>query len=271
MKILFCGDIVGASGRQIVLSKLPFLKTQLNLDVIIVNAENAAHGFGLTQGICHDLFKAGVDVITTGNHAFDHREIMPYMDHEKRLIRPLNYPKQTPGRGFTIISTLKGQKVLVVNLMGRVFMDPLDDPFALVDDLLKTYPLKTSVHAIVVDMHAEASSEKMAMGHFLDGRVSFVVGTHTHVPTADYQIFPHGSGYITDVGMCGDYDSVVGMDKTVPLYKFTRKLPPQKRMEPANGPGTLCGVYVETCDTTGLTLSIKPIRIGPRLDPYLPS
>ncbi len=266
MRILFCGDVVGQSGRDVVIKNLPLLNEKLKLDCVIVNAENAAHGFGITAGICRDLYKAGTHVISTGNHAFDHRDIMAHMNSDKNIIRPINYPAATPGRGYTVFTTPRGKKVLVVNVMGRLFMDALDDPFAAMEEVFKTYTLGGLVDAIVVDIHAEATSEKMAMGHFCDGRASLVVGTHTHIPTADCQILPKGTAYMTDAGMCGDYNSVVGMEKDIPLYKFTRKTPPPARMQPATGIGTLCGVFVETDDVTGLAKIIKPIRIGARLD-----
>jgi metallophosphoesterase (TIGR00282 family) len=267
MKILFCGDIVGRSGRDAVQEHLPSICKSLDIDFVIMNAENAAHGFGLTKTICQGFYDTGVDVITTGNHVWDQKEIIGYIDHDKRLLRPLNYPDTAPGRGYTVIPNSKGKNVLVINAMGRLFMDPLDDPFAAVDAVLKKYPLGSSgIGAIVVDFHGEATSEKMCMGHFCDGRVSLVVGSHTHIPTSDAQILPGGTAYQTDAGMCGDYNSVVGMEKTAPLLRFTRKVPTE-RMKPAQGPGTLCGVFVETDDATGLARSIHPIRIGGRLIP----
>ncbi|MBM3632984.1 MAG: TIGR00282 family metallophosphoesterase [Alphaproteobacteria bacterium] len=270
MKILFCGDIVGRSGRDIVQEHIPRICEELGIDFVIVNAENAAHGFGVTKGICQDLYKIGVDVITTGNHIWDQKEIISYIDQDKRLLRPLNFPTLTPGRGYTIVPNKKGKDVLVMNAQARLFMDTLDDPFPAVEAVLKKYPLGSgSIGAIVLDFHGEATSEKMAMGHFCDGRVSLVVGTHTHIPTADAQILPGGTAYLTDAGMCGDYNSVVGMDKTVPLLKFTKKMPTE-RMQPAQGPGTLCGVFVETDDGTGLAISISPVRVGPRLSPAWP-
>lgn len=271
MKILFCGDVVGKSGRDVLLAHITQLKRDLSIDCVIVNGENAAHGFGITSAICHDFYKVGVDVISTGNHVFDNKDVWPFLDQNKSIIRPINYPASAPGKGFTIFTTSRGKKILVVNVMGRVFMDPLDDPFAAIENLLKTYVLGGLVNAIVVDVHAEVTSEKMAMGHFCDGRVSFVVGTHTHVPTADHQILPNGTAYMTDAGMCGDYNSVVGMDSAVPLFKFTRKLPPPARMQPASGPGTLCGVFVTLDDQTGLAKDIQPLRIGGRLSPTIPS
>lgn len=269
MRILCCGDIVGKAGRDVLCQHLPYLKEALRVDCVIVNGENAAHGFGITAGIVKDLYKAGVDVITTGNHAFDNRDIMATMNSDKMLIRPINYPPATPGRGLTIFQTAKGKKILVVNVMGRVFMDALDDPFAAMDQVFKTYVLGGLVDGIVVDMHAETTSEKMAMGHFCDGRASLVFGTHTHVPTADHHILNKGTAYISDLGMCGDYDSVVGMEKDIPLFKFTKRLPPPKRMQPATGQGTLCGIFVEI-DTNGLAATIQPIRIGGKLAQVMP-
>ncbi len=270
MRILFCGDIVGRSGRDAVKDHIPRACQDLSIDFVIVNAENAAHGFGITKGICQDLYKIGVDVITTGNHIWDQKEIISYIDQDKRLLRPINYPATTPGRGYTMVPNRKGKDVLVINAQGRLFMETLDDPFPAIDALLKKYPLgSSSMGAIILDFHGEATSEKMAMGHFCDGRVSLVVGTHTHIPTADAHILPHGTAYQTDAGMCGDYNSVVGMDKTVPLLKFIRKMPTD-RMQPGQGPGTLCGVVVETDDATGLAKSIHPIRAGAHLSPAWP-
>lgn len=271
MRILFCGDIVGRSGRDAVSAYVPQLCQDWQVDFLVVNGENAAHGFGITKGICQDLFNLGVDVITTGNHIWDQKEIIAAIDQEKRLLRPLNYPPTAPGRGYTIVPNRKGKDVLVINAMGRLFMETLDDPFPAVDAVLKKYPLgSSSIGAIILDIHAEATSEKMAMAHFCDGRVSLVVGSHTHIPTADTQILPGGTAYQTDAGMCGDYNSVVGMDKTVPILKFTRKMPTE-RMQPAQGPGTVCGVLVETEDATGLAKSIHPIRIGGRLSQSVPT
>lgn len=270
MRILFCGDIVGRSGREAVATYIPQLFQDLKLDFVIMNAENAAHGFGVTKTICQELYNLGVDVITTGNHIWDQKEIVSHIGQDKRLLRPLNFPPTNPGQGYALVPSRNGKDVLVINAQARLFMDASDDPFLAVDALLKKYPLgRGSLGAIVLDFHGEATSEKMAMGHFCDGRVSLVVGTHTHVPTADAQILPQGTAYQTDAGMCGDYDSVVGMDKTVPLLRFTRKMPTE-RMAPAQGPGTLCGVFVETDDATGLATSIHPVRLGGRLSPALP-
>lgn len=262
MKILFCGDIVGKAGRDVVHALIPQLKKEYHLNCVIVNGENAAHGFGITASICKDLYKHGVDVITTGNHAFDNREIMSTFNSDTKIVRPLNYPQGTPGRGFTVFTTQRGEKILIVNVMGRTFMDPLDDPFAAMETLFKTYVLKGLVDAMVVDFHAQATSEKMAMGHFCDGRASFVVGTHTHIPTADHHILAKGTAYQTDAGMCGDYNSVIGMEKDVPISKFIKKLPSPTRMQPAGGPATLCGTFVEIDKKTGLAKKIAPIRLN---------
>ena len=269
MRLLFCGDLVGRSGREIVLQQLPELRRRLQLDFVIVNGENAAGGFGITRKICEELYEAGADVVTGGNHSWDQKETLAFIDSEPRLLRPLNFPPGTPGRGAGLF-TAGQRKVLVINVMGRLFMDPLDDPFQAVEQTLNRYRLGATVDAIVVDIHAEATSEKMAMGHALDGRVSLVVGTHTHVPTADAQVLPGGTAYQTDAGMCGDYNSVIGMDKQVPIQRFTRKLPTE-RMSVAQGPGTLCGVFVETDDRSGLARRVEAVRVGERLQEQLPA
>lgn len=261
MRILFLGDLVGRDARDAAHAAIPRLKKDMALDAVIVNAENAAHGFGLTPQICTDLYAAGADAVTTGNHIWDQREIIPHIERDAKLLRPLNFPDNTPGRGATVIETPRGGKILVVNLMARLFMDALDDPFAAMDKLLKFHRLGGDVQAIVVDFHGEASSEKQAMGYHLDGRVSLVVGTHTHVPTADARVLPKGTGYQTDAGMCGCYDSVIGMESSIALAKFTRKMPGE-RLRPAEGPVTLCGVVIETDDKTGLCKSIAPLRQG---------
>src|SRR6478752_2102645 len=244
MNILFLGDIVGKPGRDVVHAELPALRHSLKLDFVIANGENAAGGFGLTRAISEEFFGMGIDVISTGNHWADQKEILTYIDKEDRILRPRNYPRGTPGRGANLYQTPAGS-VLVINIMGRVYMDALDDPFAAVDEELSACPLSEAADAIVVDMHAETTSEKMAMGHFCDGRASLVVGTHTHVPTADAQILPGGTAYQSDAGGCCDYDSVIGMDKAEPLQRFVRKLS-STRFSPATGPATVCGVFVET-------------------------
>ena len=270
MRILFCGDVVGRSGREVLRDHVPRLRRELGLDFVIVNAENAAGGFGITKAICADLFTYGADVVTTGNHVWDQRETVGFIDAEPRLLRPQNFPPGTPGRGSGLFAAARGRRVMVLNIMGRLFMDPLDDPFAAAERELSAQRLGATVDAIVVDFHAEATSEKMAMGHFLDGRVSLVVGTHSHVPTADCQVLRNGTAYQTDAGMCGDYDSVIGMEKTIPIARFTRKLPTD-RLTAAEGEATLCAVYLETDDKSGLAKKVSPVRVAGRLAPHWPA
>jgi metallophosphoesterase (TIGR00282 family) len=268
MRILFLGDVIGKPGRDVVHAELPRLIETLKLDFVILNGENAAGGFGLTRAIANEFFALGVDCITTGNHWADQREILTFIGDEDRVLRPRNLPKGAPGKGANLYQARSGQSILVVAPLGRVFMEPQDDPFAAVDSELNACPLGEAADAIVVDMHAEATSEKMAMGHFCDGRVSLVVGTHTHIPSADAQIFPGGTAYQTDAGACADYDSVIGMDKYEPLNRFTKKLP-GNRYTPATGPATLCGVFVET-NAKGLAARIDPVRVGGRLKQAVP-
>jgi metallophosphoesterase (TIGR00282 family) len=269
MRILFIGDIVGRSGRAIVLERLPSLITQWKLDLVVINGENAAGGFGITEAIYNELIDAGADAITLGNHAWDQREALVFIERAPRLIRPVNFPKGTPGRGAALVETKNGKRALVINAMGRIFMDPLDDPFAAIERELAACPLGTSADAIIVDMHCEASSEKQAMGYFCDGRASLVVGTHTHVPTADHRILPGGTAFMTDAGMTGDFDSVIGMAKDEPLNRFLRKIPSAK-FEPAMGPATLCGLAVETDDATGLAVKVGAVRLGGGLEEARP-
>lgn len=261
MRIAAFGDIVGRSGRQALIDRLPALRRRLKLDFVVVNAENAAGGFGVTAAICGALLEAGADVLTTGNHAFDQRDELSIYDNEDRILRPVNFPKSNPGRGAGLYPCKDGRNVLVLHAQGQVSMHPSDDPFAAVEAALSGTVLGRDADAIVVDFHAEATSEKQAMGHFLDGRVSLVFGTHTHTPTADHRILAGGAAYITDLGMCGDYDSVIGMEKTEPLNRFLTKMPVQ-RFQPAAGDATLCGVIVDTDDKTGLAKAIEPIRLG---------
>lgn len=272
MRFAFFGDIVGRSGREGLAEHLPTLRRQLQLEFVIVNAENAAAGFGITESTANELFDAGADCLTLGNHSWDQKEALTYIVREPRLIRPLNYPAfaAAPGRGSQLFDTESGKRVLVVNLLGRVFMDALDDPFAAVDRELEACPLGAVADAIIVDIHAEATSEKMAMGHFCDGRASLVVGTHSHVPTADAQVLPGGTAYQTDAGACADYDSVIGNQKEEPLRRFTTRIS-GGRYKPAEGPATVCGVFVETDPTTGLARRIEPIRVGGRLKQTVPS
>jgi hypothetical protein len=269
LRILFVGDVVGKAGRTAVLDHLPGLVRDWALDLVIVNGENSAGGFGITEAIYQELLDAGADAITLGNHAWDQREALVFIERAPRLIRPANFPRGTPGRGSALIETKRGQRALVINAMGRVFMTPFDDPFAVIARELEACPLREAADAIVVDFHCEATSEKQGIGYFCDGRVSLVVGTHTHVPTADHQILGNGTAYMTDAGMTGDYDSVIGMQKEEPMRRFTSGIP-SGRFEPAGGTATLSGVAVETDDATGLATKIGPVRIGGRLEPALP-
>jgi metallophosphoesterase (TIGR00282 family) len=226
-----------------------------------LNGENAAGGCGNTEPSYDELIEAGADVITLGNHSWDQREAMVFIERAPHLLRPLNYPDGTPGRGSVIAPAKNGARVYVANLMGRVFMDPLDDPFAVIDRDLSGVPLGQGCDAILVDMHSEATSEKQSMGHFLDGRASVMVGTHTHVPSADARILSGGTAFITDVGMCGDYDSVIGMVKDEPMRRFTTKMA-SGRFEAATGPAMMSGLAVETDDKTGLAVRVAPVRLG---------
>jgi metallophosphoesterase (TIGR00282 family) len=270
LNILLLGDVMGRAGREAVALHLPQLRRALAIDVAIVNAENAAHGFGLTEKICGGLYEAGADILTTGNHVWDQRELIQYIDRDPRLLRPANFPEGTPGAGSCLHRLDDGRTLLAVNLMGRLFMDLLDDPFARFNAILAQYPLGRAAGAIVVDFHGEATSEKMAFGHFADGRTSAVIGTHTHVPTADAQILPGGTAYISDLGMCGDYDSVIGMQKAPSVRRFVTRMPGDKP-QPAEGEATVCGVFVVTDDATGLARRIEPVRVGGRLAACMPN
>ncbi|MGU3539506.1 TIGR00282 family metallophosphoesterase [Methylobacterium sp. A54F] len=269
MRLLFLGDVVGRPGRLAVTERLPALRERWSLDCVVVNGENAAGGFGITEAICDEILGAGADVVTLGNHSFDQREALVFIARQPRMIRPANYPGGTPGRGAAIVETPRGGRVLVVNVMGRVFMDAMDDPFASVERELSACPLGAAADAVIVDVHAEATSEKQAFGHFLDGRASLVVGTHTHSPTADHRILPGGTAYMSDAGMCGDYDSVLGMQKDEPLRRFLQKTP-GTRYEAAQGEGTLCGVAIETDARTGLATRVAAVRLGPHLEETWP-
>lgn len=272
MRLAFFGDVVGRTGRNGVSEHLPGLRRRLGLDFVVVNAENAAGGFGISEATARELFDAGADCLTLGNHSWDQREALTYINREPRLIRPVNYPRlsHAPGRGAQLLDAPGGRRVLVINALGQRGMEPiLDDPFSAVDLQLESCPLGMACDAIIVDMHAEVTSEKMAMGHFCDGRASLVVGTHTHVPTADCQVLPGGTAYQTDAGACADYDSVIGNDKEEPLQRFTTRIP-SARHKPAEGPATVCGVYIETDARTGLALRVEPIRIGGRLKTSVP-
>jgi len=262
MEIVFLGDIVGRSGREAVLAYLFDLRKNPP-DFIIVNGENAAGGFGITPKICEEFFKAGVDVITTGNHVWDQQEILSTLARDKRVLRPQNYPENTTGSGSCLISNAKGQKLLVAHVQGQLFMhEALNCPFAAADSLLKEYKLAGNVNAIFFDIHAEATSEKSALANYLDGRISGIVGTHTHVPTADARILPGGTAYQSDAGMCGDYDSVIGMEKSAPIRRFVTKVSKGNKMTAAEGEATVCGTWISIDDKTGLATAIKPIRAG---------
>jgi metallophosphoesterase (TIGR00282 family) len=269
MRILFIGDIVGRAGRDVFCERIPHLRAQWGLDFVAVNVENAAGGFGITEAIADDILSAGADCMTLGNHAWDQREALVFIERQNRLLRPLNFPAGTAGRGAYLYEARNGGRVLVINAMGRIFMDPLDDPFAAVEREISQCPLGEGCDASIIDIHTETTSEKYAMGHFVDGRASLVVGTHTHIPTADHQILSGGTGFLCDAGMSGDYDSVIGMDKVEPLRRFTRRIS-SGRFEAATGPATLCGVAVETDDRTGLALRIAPVRLGGRLSQCVP-
>lgn len=266
MRILFLGDVVGRAGRAAIMETLPKLNESLKPDFCIVNGENAAGGFGITEAICQDLLDAGADVITTGNHVWDQREALVFIERQPRLLRPANFPDGTPGRGAGLFLAANGAQVLVLNALGRIFMEPLDCPFRVLDREVAACPLARAADAIFIDFHAEASSEKQALAVFLDGRVTAIIGTHTHVPTADARILPGGTAYMTDAGMCGDYDSIIGMEKAEPVTRFTTRVP-TGRFTPAMGEATVCGVVIDTNGATGLARAIRPIRIGGVLAP----
>ena len=270
MKILFLGDVMGKTGRSAVAERLPALRAAWGLDFVVVNGENASQGAGLTGEHARVLLAAGADCVTLGDHAFDQKDMVAFIETEPRIIRPLNFSKVAPGRGARVFEATQGRRVLVVQALGQVFMKrPFDDPFSAVEAVLKTHPLGGAVQACVVDMHAEATSEKMAMGHWCDGQASLVVGTHTHVPTGDAMILNKGTAYLTDAGMCGDYDSVIGVEKLEPLRRFITGMS-SARFEPAGGEATLCGVYIETDDRTGKATKVAMIRQGGRLQQAAP-
>lgn len=269
MRLLFLGDIVGRTGRNAVLEALPGIREHYKLDFVIINGENAAGGFGITESILNDLIDAGADCVTLGNHAFDQRDTLVFIERHDRLIRPLNFPKGTPGRGAVMLKAKNGSDVLVINAMGRVYMTELDCPFRAVDNEITACKLKQGADVILVDFHAEATSEKQSFGYFVDGRVTGVIGTHTHTPTSDHRILPNGTAFMSDAGMCGDYNSVLGMDAEEPLSRFLTKIP-RTRYEPAMGEATLCGLAIDIDDATGLARRVAPFRRGPHLDPVEP-
>lgn len=270
MRILFIGDIMGRSGREALQEHLPALKERLSPDAVIVNGENAANGAGITEKICKEFYEWGVDCITTGNHVWDQREILSYINRDEKLLRPINYPEGAPGKSAYKFQTGSGQRLTVVNAMGRLFMDDLDDPFKALRDFVAEERLGQATDAIFVDFHAETTSEKMSLGHHLDGKVTAVVGTHTHIPTADTHIMEHGTAYQSDAGMTGDYNSVIGVEKHTAMNRFVKKVPGE-RFRPAKGEGTLCGNLVITDEVTGLAKSIEPVRIGGVLPAQMPA
>jgi len=270
MRILFLGDVVGRSGRAAIIETLPGLRERYSADFVVVNGENAAGGFGISEQILTELLDAGADVVTTGNHVWDQRETLIFIERHDRLLRPINFPKGAPGRGAGLFKAANGADVLVINAMGRVFMGDLDCPFRAVDAEIEACGLKRGADAILIDFHAEATSEKQALGYFVDGRASALIGTHTHVPTADEQVQNGGTAYISDAGMCGDYDSVLGMNKEEPLSRFLTKIP-NGRFQPSLGQATICGLGIEIDDATGLAKAIGPIRLGGRLSQAEPA
>ena len=262
MRLLFLGDVVGRSGRAAISDRLPGLRAEWRLDFVIVNGENATAGMGLSADHARVLLESGADVVTLGDHAFDRKDMQAFIASEPRVLRPVNFAKGAPGHGARVFEAPRGRKVLVVPVLGQVFMKrPFDDPFSAVDALLRAHPPGGAVQASVIEIHAEATSEKTAMGHFCDGRASLVIGTHTHIPTADAMILPGGTAYQTDAGMCGVHDSVIGMDKAEPMRRFITGMA-RDRFTPATGEATLSGVLVETDDSTGLARKVAAVRVG---------
>ncbi len=257
MRVLFLGDIVGRPGRRAVKELIPSLQKKYDPDLIIANGENAAGGNGITEEIAQELYSAGIDVLTMGNHVWDRKEVYDFIDIDKRIVRPANYPPGTPGQGHVVVTTKQNVKVGIVNLSGRVFLPPLDCPFRVIDTILDSLKTKTSV--IIVDFHAEATSEKVAFGWYLDGRVSAVIGTHTHIQTADERILPKGTGFITDVGMTGPRDSVLGVKVEQVLTKFLTHRP--TRFEVASGPVELDALFLEIEPESGLTQAIERVQV----------
>lgn len=270
MRILFLGDVVGQAGRNLIQQTLPSFKKRYKVDFTIINGDNAAHGFGLTKGVCADLFSVGADVITSGNHGWEAQEMEEVFNTNSKVLRPANFPEGVPGSGCGFYRTCSGKTIGVLHLQGRVFMGASDDPFRCAENWTKRLILGKNVDALVVDIHGEATSEKMALAQFIDGKVSLVVGTHTHIPTADVQILPNGTAYQTDSGMCGCFDSVIGMQKEEPIYRYLTNRRKGK-YEPAKGDATVCGVLVDTDDKTGLAEKIFMIRYGGRLQESLPN
>ena len=266
MNILILGDIMGPSGREAIIKKLPDLIKKKAIDFVIVNGENAADpGVGITKKNTEEFFKAGADVITTGNHVWDQNETMEFITSEKRLLRPQNLPEGTPGNGFGIFNSKNNKKVAVINLMGNIFMKKSDDVFEAAKKFIENVKLKKDADFIIVDMHGEITSEKMAMGYLFDGKVTMLVGTHTHVPTSDHRIMEKGTAYQTDIGMCGDYNSVIGMNRDNSLKKFFKD-PSATKHYPALGEATISGLMVVADDKTGLANKVEPIVLGALLE-----
>lgn len=270
MKLLFLGDVMGRAGRAAITGRLPKLRTDWALDFVVVNGENATGGAGITPEHAKALLAAGADCLTLGDHAFDQRDMLSFIETEPRILRPINYARTAPGKGARLFDAPGGRKVLVAQVLGQVFMKrPFDDPFSAIDGVLRAHPLGGLAQAAIIDVHAEATSEKMGLGHWCDGRASMVVGTHTHVPTADAQILSGGTAFQSDAGMCGDYDSVIGMEKLEPMRRFVTGMV-KERFAPAEGEATLSGLYVETDDRTGRATRVRMIRVGGRLQEALP-
>lgn len=270
MKLLFLGDVMGRAGRAAITGRLPKLRADWALDFVVVNGENATGGAGITPEHAKALLAAGADCLTLGDHAFDQRDMLSFIETEPRILRPINYARTAPGKGARLFDAPGGRKVLVAQVLGQVFMKrPFDDPFSAIDGVLRAHPLGGLAQAAIIDVHAEATSEKMGLGHWCDGRASMVVGTHTHVPTADAQILSGGTAFQSDAGMCGDYDSVIGMEKLEPMRRFVTGMV-KERFTPAEGEATLSGLYVETDDRTGRATRVRMIRVGGRLQEALP-
>ncbi len=272
MRLAFFGDVVGRSGRAAMAEYLPRLRARLKLDFVVVNGENAAGGFGITEATAQDLFQAGADCITLGNHSWDQSETQTYIERETRLLRPYNYPASIviPGRGSQLFALPDERRVFVVQIHGAAFMEALDDPIQGVARALEEAPLRRVADVVIIEMHAEATAEKMTLAHFCDGRATAVIGAHTHIPTADTQILPGGTAYMSDAGMCGDYDSVIGMKKGPIVQRAATRLPTERK-SPAEGPATVCGVFIESDPDSGLARRIEPIRVGGRLSETIPS
>jgi metallophosphoesterase (TIGR00282 family) len=266
MNILILGDIMGPSGREAIIKKLPNLIKQKKIDFVIINGENAADpGVGITKKNTEEFFRAGTDVITTGNHIWDQKETMEFITAEKRLLRPQNLFEGSPGKGFGIFNSKNNKKVAVINLMGNIFMKKCDDVFEAAKTFIQKVKLKENADFIVVDMHGEITSEKMAMGYLFDGKATMFVGTHTHVPTSDHRIMEKGTAYQTDIGMCGDYNSVIGMNRDNSLKKFFKD-PSATKHYPALGEATISGLMVIADNETGLANEVEPIVLGKYLE-----